>query len=55
MTSICKRCGGFLVGEQALDYYQTRCWKCVNCGWYRRETQMRSSRSIILMNRRVCK
>ena len=38
MTSICEKCGGFLIGEQVLDYYQTRRLKCVNCGWYRNDS-----------------
>lgn len=40
MTSTCEKCGGLLIGEQVLDYYQTRRWKCVNCGWYRGDGQL---------------
>ncbi len=32
MTSSCDKCGGLLLGERVLDYYQVRRWKCVNCG-----------------------
>lgn len=39
MTLICEKCGGLLVGDQELDNYQAQRWKCVNCGWYRRDGQ----------------
>lgn len=39
MTLICEKCGGLLVGDQELDNYQAERWKCINCGWYRRDGQ----------------
>ena len=51
MKSTCGRCGGFVVDEQVLDYYQASRWRCVNCGWYRRETEISSSRAVRLANR----
>ncbi len=36
MTLICRRCGGFVIGEREVDYYQPSHWRCVNCGWYHR-------------------
>lgn len=55
MTPTCKRCGGLVIGEQSLDYYQTHCWRCVNCGWHRRETQVYLGRPITVVNRSVYK
>lgn len=51
MKSTCRRCGGFVVDEQVLDYYQASRWRCVNCGWYRRETEISSRRAVRLANR----
>ena len=51
MKSTCRRCGGFVVDEQVLDYYQASRWRCVNCDWYRRETEISSSRAVRLANR----
>ena len=39
MKTTCEKCGGLLIGEQALDYYQGMRWKCVNCGRYRVDGQ----------------
>jgi hypothetical protein len=38
MHRICMKCGGLLVGQWPMDFYQARHWKCVNCGWPREET-----------------
>lgn len=40
MNGSCQKCGGLLVVERVLDYYgPVAGLKCVNCGWYRRDTQ----------------
>lgn len=46
MPRICTKCGGLLVGELVMDFYQVRHWKCINCGWYREEVFMHPARSI---------
>ncbi len=38
MHRICMKCGGLLIGEWPMDFYQARHWKCVNCGRSREET-----------------
>lgn len=53
MTSICDRCGGRVIGERVPDYYQARQWRCVNCGWYRKDTQLRPGRVICPAKRGV--
>lgn len=40
MTSSCDKCGGLLLGERVLDYYQVRRCKCINCGWSREDGQV---------------
>lgn len=37
MKSSCVRCGGLLVLEEILDFYRMVGWRCVNCGWNRRD------------------
>lgn len=37
---LCHKCEGLLVVERVLDFYGAKSgWKCVNCGWFRRESQ----------------
>lgn len=55
MKSICGKCGGFVVQEQVLDYYQASRRRCVNCGWCHREIEVSSSRAVRLMNRGACR
>lgn len=31
----CRRCGGYIIHELPDDYYQTKRWRCINCGWSR--------------------
>lgn len=34
MTTTCQKCGGLLVAERPLDFYNRSArWKCINCGW----------------------
>lgn len=41
MNGSCRRCGGFLIVERALDYHSpTPGMKCINCGWYRLNVQL---------------
>jgi hypothetical protein len=51
MTSSCGRCVGYVIGERDPDYYQARCWRCINCGWYREDAAVRPSRAISLFKR----
>ena len=53
MWRTCTKCGGLLFGEVALDLYRGQYWKCVNCGWYREETLVRSSRDLSAVHHRV--
>lgn len=53
MQGMCTKCGGLLIGERPMDFYQAKCWKCVNCGWYREETLVRPSRPILLAHHRA--
>jgi len=53
MPTICKKCRGLLIGELALDYYQGRHWRCVNCGWYREELLVRPGRTLGLVKHGV--
>ncbi len=46
MPRVCTKCGGLLIGERPMDFYHANYWKCVNCGWYREEMLVRSSRAI---------
>lgn len=40
LNGLCHKCGGLLVVERTLDFYgPLPGWKCVNCGWYRRDHQ----------------
>jgi len=39
MTSHCAKCGGLVVLEEILDFYRMTGWRCVNCGWNRRDIQ----------------
>lgn len=55
MQRICGKCGGLLIGELAMDFYQARHWKCVNCGWSREEMLVRSSRALSPVRLRVCR
>lgn len=55
MQRICTRCGGLLIGERPIDFYQVRRWKCVNCGWSREETLARPSRAMSLGRHHVCR
>ncbi|MEO5955754.1 MAG: hypothetical protein ABIR36_08725 [Nitrospiraceae bacterium] len=39
-SSLCGKCGGFVVVERVLDFYgRTSGSKCVNCGWCRRDNE----------------
>ena len=41
MNGSCRKCGGFLIIERALDYHSpTDGMKCINCGWYRLDVQL---------------
>lgn len=52
-NSLCHKCGGLLVVERVLDFYgPIFAWKCVNCGWFHRESQ-RSQPTKTLGKRRV--
>jgi|CXWJ01.1.fsa_nt_gi hypothetical protein len=55
MQRICTKCGGLLIGERPMDFYLGNYWKCVNCGWSRQETLMRSDRAMRLRGQRVCR
>lgn len=55
MRRICTKCGGLLIGELAMDFYQARHWKCVNCGWHREEALVRPSRPISPPRHYVCR
>lgn len=55
MPRICTKCGGLLIGELPMDFYQARHWKCVNCGWSREETLVRPSRAISPVRHHVCR
>lgn len=48
MTPSCGRCGGCIIDEPSHDYYRTRRWRCVNCGWYREDVAVRPGRAVIL-------
>lgn len=38
MNGFCDKCGGLLVVERVMDFYAPSSgWKCVNCGWCRRD------------------
>lgn len=40
MNGLCRRCGGFLIVEQVLDYHSPMPgMRCINCGWYRLAVQ----------------
>jgi hypothetical protein len=39
MKRNCLKCGGLMVSEKVLDFYGASDWKCLNCGWLRRECQ----------------
>ncbi len=43
MTSICRRCGGYVIGDRAPDYYRARRWRCINCGWYREDAVIKTA------------
>ena len=47
MPRPCAKCGGLLIGELAMDFYQVRQWKCVNCGWSHKEMLVRPDRPIL--------
>lgn len=53
MQKTCTKCGGLLIGERPMDFYQAKYWKCVNCGWYREEGPVRSGRPILPVHHRV--
>ena len=53
MRRVCTKCGGLLIGELAMDFYQAKSWKCVNCGWYREETLVRPGRPILPVHHRA--
>jgi hypothetical protein len=53
MQRICTKCGGLLIGERPMDFYQAKHWKCVNCGWYREEVLVLPGRPILTLHRRV--
>ena len=55
MQRICTKCGGLLIGERPMDFCLGNYWKCVNCGWSRQETLMRSDRAMRLRGQRVCR
>lgn len=38
MKTSCRRCGGYIIGEGASDYYREKRWRCINCGWYCEES-----------------
>jgi hypothetical protein len=44
MKTSCGRCGGYIIGEQAPNYYLERRWRCINCGWYCEENVVLRSR-----------
>jgi hypothetical protein len=48
MKSSCARCGGYIIGERATDYYQARRWRCINCGWYREDVVAPRGRAVRL-------
>ena len=55
LNAPCLRCGGLLVSERVLDFYgPLPGWKCVNCGWLRRNVQPLQSRDGDCANREVC-
>jgi len=40
VNGACRKCGGFLIVERVLDYHSpTVGMKCINCGWYRLDSQ----------------
>jgi hypothetical protein len=43
MTSTCVKCGGLLIADRMLDFYQPNGWRCVNCGSALAETVLRKS------------
>ena len=51
MLSSCERCGGCVIGERVSDYYQARHWRCINCGWFRDDVQVRSGQPICASKR----
>lgn len=53
MQRICVKCGGLLIGERAMDFYQVNSWKCVNCGWYREEALARPGRPVLPVHHRA--
>ncbi|MCS6897089.1 MAG: hypothetical protein NZM29_03870 [Nitrospira sp.] len=32
---MCEKCGGLLIDEPAIDFYQSSSRRCINCGWSR--------------------
>ena len=55
MSRICTKCGGLLIGELPMDFYQARHWKCVNYGWSREEPLVCPSRAISPLRHHVCR
>ncbi len=53
MRRTCTKCGGLLFQELALDLYQGKHWRCVNCGWYCEETLVRPYRAIKSEHHRI--
>jgi len=39
MKTNCLKCGDLMVSEKVVDFYGANDWKCINCGWPRREWQ----------------
>lgn len=48
MKSSCERCGGYVIGERAPDYYLARRWRCINCGWCHEENVVFRGRAMRL-------
>jgi len=55
MARTCSKCGGLLIGESPMDFYQARCWKCVNCGWCREEKLVPPCRVISSVRHPACR
>lgn len=52
MNGSCRKCGGFMIVEQVLDYHcPTAGMKCINCGWYRLDVQPSLGPSDAVRNR----
>ena len=43
MTSTCLKCGGLLIADRMVDFYQPTGWRCVNCGSALADTVLRKS------------